>query len=169
MATTHACAALVDVFPGVLRLKRTLTTHSSLQSSATLVAVAELGHARVSELAEHLHLDLSTVSRQVAQLRQRRLLDASPDPADGRSQQLTLTPNGRSELRRARRALVGELAQRLGDWDDADVEHLAHLLNRLSHSLPSSAAVADKATPHSPHTAGPALRSPVAPRIQENA
>ena len=167
MATTHACATLVDVFPGVLRLKRTLTNHSSLQGSATLVAVAELGHPRVSELAEHLHLDLSTVSRQVAQLRQRRLLNACPDPADGRSQQLALTPEGKSELRRTRRALVGELAQRLGDWDDADVEHLAHLLDRLSHSLPSSAATADEATALTPHTAGPALRSPADPRIQE--
>ena len=176
MATPHACAALVDVFPDVLRLKRTLVTASSVQGSAALAAVAELEHPRVSELAEHLHLDLSTVSRQVAQLRHRGLLGACPDPADGRSQQLTLTDEGRVELRRTRRALVGELAQRLSDWDDADVKALAGLLARLSRT---SAPSTPSAAAHSVHdstnssgtstTTGSALRGVPSDQIQENA
>ena len=173
MATPHACAALVDVFPDVLRLKRTLVTASSVQGSAALAAVAELEHPRVSELAEHLHLDLSTVSRQVAQLRHRGLLGACPDPADGRSQQLTLTDEGRVELRRTRRALVGELAECLSDSDDADVKALVGLLVRISRTSARSAAA------HSVHdstnssgtstTTGSALRGVPSDQIQENA
>ena len=186
MATAYACATLVDVFPDVVRLKRTLTSASSVQSSTALVAVAALGHPRVSELAEHLHLDLSTVSRQVTQLRQRGLVRTCPDPADGRSQQLTLTDDGRDELRRTRRALVAELLQRLSSWDDADVEALAHLLQRLSRgdgaaspatppvvnpphaaSVPSTSDTGTPAETARPTNSAP--HRPATPQIQENA
>ncbi|WP_432562367.1 MarR family winged helix-turn-helix transcriptional regulator [Kineococcus sp. SYSU DK003] len=137
MATPHACATLVDAFPAVLRFKRALVATTAVYGTAPLAAVAELGHPRVSELAEHLRLDVSTVSRQVAHLRQRGLLEATPDPVDGRSQQLSLTAAGLDELRRSRRALVEDITGRLADWDDADVETLAELLGRLGADPPT--------------------------------
>jgi len=147
MATPQACAALVDVFPDVLRLKRAITTTASATpATAVLVAVQDLQRPRVSELAEHLHLDLSTVSRQVTHLRQRHLLDACADPTDGRSQRLSVTEEGLAELRRSRRAMVAELAQHLADWDDTDVDALTTLLSRLSRSAVVAAPIEEPIT-----------------------
>jgi len=179
MASQHACAALVDVFPDVLRLKRAIaTTATATPSTALLAAACELQHPRVSELAEHLHLDLSTVSRQVTHLRQRHLLQACPDPADGRSQRLSVTEEGVAELSRWRRALVAELVQRMEDWDDVDVDALTALLSRLSRG---GEAVTDRPDPPLTSTVVPALpptgvRATAAPapqtstpQMQENA
>jgi DNA-binding MarR family transcriptional regulator len=134
MATTTACAALVDVFPTVLRLKRSLAATAQVAGTAPLRAMWFLRHPRVSELAEHLHLDVSTVSRQVTHLRTQGLITTNPDPADGRSQQLSLTPDGIAELVRSRESLVAQFTERLASWDDADVETLAALLDRLGRT-----------------------------------
>jgi len=159
MATPHACAALVDVVPDVMRAKRALAGASTSPLTATLSTVHTLGSPRVSELAEHLHLDVSTVSRQVTHLRQRGLLAACADPVDGRSQHLSLTAAGLDELRRSRRLMVDELVRRLTDWDDTDVGLLTTLLARLSRS-----GTAPTDTSHDTHLA------PVpAPAPQENA
>jgi DNA-binding MarR family transcriptional regulator len=179
MATPHACAALVDVFPDVLRLKRAVATiASTTPSTALLAAVRELQHPRVSELAEHLHLDMSTVSRQVTHLRQRHLLRASPDPADGRSQRLSVTEEGMAELRRWRGAMVAELVQRLQDWHDVDVDTLTSMLSRLSRggeavTHPLDPPLTSTGTPASPATGVRAAAAPTpqtsTPQMQENA
>jgi len=134
MATATACAALVDVFPTVLRLKRSLAATAQVTGSAPLRAIAFLRNPRVSELAEHLHLDVSTVSRQIAHLRTQGLITTNPDPDDRRSQQLSLTADGIAELERSRASLVEQFTERLASWDDADVQTLAVLLNRLGHT-----------------------------------
>ncbi|GIG27777.1 MarR family winged helix-turn-helix transcriptional regulator [Cellulomonas marina] len=164
MATASACAALVDVMPDVLRLRRTLAAAPQVPGTAVLAAVLQLGHPRVSELADHLHLDLSTVSRKVAHLRDLHLVEAAPHPLDGRAQQLTVTPAGLDELRRVRRSLVDDLVRRLAGWDDADVATLTTLLGRL----------ADDAAPPPARAACPAAPPPPAgttrsPHLQETA
>ena len=65
-----------------------------------LVATAKLGTARPSELCEHLHLDVSTLSRNVERMRARGWLEVVPDD-DGRSQPFRLTPRGRKLLEKA--------------------------------------------------------------------
>lgn len=132
MASPHACTALVDVFPDVLRLKRVIASAASVDGTAALAALADLGTPRPSNLATRLGLDLSTVSRQVTHLRQRGLVATCQDPTDGRSQRLSLTEAGTRELSRGRAALADELAARLSDWSDADVEELAQLLHRMT-------------------------------------
>jgi DNA-binding MarR family transcriptional regulator len=59
-----------------------------------------LGTARPSELCEHLHLDVSTLSRNVERMRTRGWLEVVPDD-DGRSQPFRLTPRGRKLLEKA--------------------------------------------------------------------
>ncbi|WP_432515119.1 MarR family winged helix-turn-helix transcriptional regulator [Kineococcus sp. SYSU DK001] len=139
MATPHACAALVDVFPDLLRARRTLVGTLNTPGLAALAVVQQRGPLRISELAEHLSLDLSTVSRQVAHLRAKGLLVATPDPDDGRSQRLTVTDDGIEELRRFRRTLVGRLVQHLDAWPDDEVDDLTRLLGRLAGTSDISA------------------------------
>jgi DNA-binding MarR family transcriptional regulator len=162
MATAHACAALVGVLPGLLRVKRSVVGTSGSQGFAVLDAVRHFRRPRVSEVADHLALDLSTVSRQVAHLRHRGLLAACPDPDDGRSQRLTVTTAGINELRRYRHDLVDRLVERLADWDDADVDTLTTLLSRLDHSP-------DGSTPSRTTTPLELPRQEPAPDLQRNA
>ncbi|WP_369069732.1 MarR family winged helix-turn-helix transcriptional regulator [Kineococcus terrestris] len=132
MATPHACSALVDVLPGVLRTRRALAGPPGAAAAlSALAAVHELGGPRVSELADHLGLDLSTVSRKVAHLRRLGLLEAVPDPDDGRSHRLSTSAAGLAELREQRRRLVGRLVDHLDDWDDDDLDRLTGLLGRF--------------------------------------
>jgi DNA-binding MarR family transcriptional regulator len=65
-----------------------------------LVAAAKMGTARPIEVCEHLHLDVSTLSRNVERMKARGWLEVAPDE-DGRSQPFRLTPKGRKLLEKA--------------------------------------------------------------------
>lgn len=65
-----------------------------------LVAVAKLGTARPTDVCGHLHLDVSTLSRNVERMRARGWLEVVPDE-DGRSQPFRLTPQGRKLVEKA--------------------------------------------------------------------
>lgn len=65
-----------------------------------LVAAAKMGTARPVEVCEHLHLDVSTLSRNVERMKVRGWLEVVPDE-DGRSQPFRLTPEGRELLEKA--------------------------------------------------------------------
>jgi DNA-binding MarR family transcriptional regulator len=145
MATPHACAALVDVFPDLLRARRTLVGTLNTPAIATLAVVHQRGSMRISEVAEHLSLDLSTVSRQVTHLRQKGFLDSAPDPDDGRSQRLTVSAEGVEELRHHRRAIVGKLVERLDAWPDHEVGDLTRLLGKLVTTATAECAVTTSA------------------------
>jgi DNA-binding MarR family transcriptional regulator len=65
-----------------------------------LVAAAKMGTARPIEVCEHLHLDVSTLSRNVERMKARGWLEVVPDD-DGRSQPFRLTSRGRQLLEKA--------------------------------------------------------------------
>lgn len=65
-----------------------------------LVAAAKMGTARPIEVCEHLHLDVSTLSRNVERMKARGWLEVVPDE-DGRSQPFRLTAKGRKLLEQA--------------------------------------------------------------------
>ena len=55
----------------------------------------DLGPVSTNALAQALHLDASTVTRQIAPLERGGLIERRPDPADGRSSSIALTAEGR--------------------------------------------------------------------------
>src|SRR4026208_368416 len=65
-----------------------------------LVAAAKMGTARPIEVCEHLHLDVSTLSRNVERMKTRGWLEGVQGE-DGRSQPFRLTPQGRKLLEKA--------------------------------------------------------------------
>ena len=65
-----------------------------------LVAAAKMGTARPIEVWEYLHLDVSTLSRNVERMKARGWLEVVPDE-DGRSQPFRLTRQGRKLLEKA--------------------------------------------------------------------
>lgn len=65
-----------------------------------LVAAAKMGTARPGEVCEHLHLDVSTLSRNVERMKARGWVEVAPTE-DGRSQPFRLTPHGWKLLEKA--------------------------------------------------------------------
>lgn len=104
---------------------------------AAYVLLARLADepCRVGELADHLWLDVSTVSRQVQALEERGLARREPHPTDRRGSIVLIAPEGRAVIddhRRARRELFAEL---LGDVSPAEVQQAASVLDRLAERI----------------------------------
>ena len=97
-----------------------------------LRALGTLGSARLTELAEGVGLEPSTVSRQVKSLQVAGLVTREADPSDGRASALVLTADGRRALRKvqeARRRLIADL---VSDFSVSEQRTLAALLGRLA-------------------------------------
>jgi DNA-binding MarR family transcriptional regulator len=86
---------------------------------------------RAGALAEAVHADPSTVSRQVAQLVDRGLVERQPDPADGRACVLVPTSAGLAVLDTLRQRRDEHLAAVVGRWSQADLDQLVGLLERF--------------------------------------
>ena len=96
-----------------------------------LVAAAKMGTARPIDVCEHLHLDVSTLSRNVERMKTRGWLEVVPDE-DGRSQPFRLTPQGRKLLEKAVPAW-GEAQQQVKKiLGDEFVEQLNQAMKRVS-------------------------------------
>lgn len=104
----------------------------------------DLGPVSTNVLAQALHLDASTVTRQIAPLERGGLIERRPDPADGRSSSIALTAEGRrcmSDVKQERLRCIEAL---VSDWDGADQTGLAAALTRLNSSLVESVAESGK-------------------------
>lgn len=86
---------------------------------------------RSGTLAEAMFSDASTISRQVAGLVKRGLIERRADPDDGRASVLTVTDAGRELAEQLRKRRVEMLEHIVADWDRADREQLATLLRRF--------------------------------------
>ncbi|WP_404386681.1 MarR family winged helix-turn-helix transcriptional regulator [Knoellia locipacati] len=90
---------------------------------------------RVSEIAESVYLDISTVSRQVSALVAQGFVSRVSDPSDGRAHMLTLTDEGRTLLTQIRDRRNGWLADVTSDWGDEDLATFDSLLRRFSDDV----------------------------------
>jgi len=88
-----------------------------------LVAAAKMGTARPLEVCEYLHLDVSTLSRNVERMKARGWLQVVPDE-DGRSQPFQLTQQGWKLLEKAVPA-----------WSEAQQQVKAALGDGFVHQL----------------------------------
>lgn len=101
-----------------------------------LAALAEeTGAVRSRDLARSEGLDPSTMSRRLASLTERGLVEREPDPQDGRAWLLSLSPAGRDALARERARRVAMVTDALGDWSEGDRAELARLLAQLTDTL----------------------------------
>src|SRR5215204_4288388 len=98
-----------------------------------LVAAAKMGTARPAELCEHLHLDVSTLSRNVERMKSRGWLEVVPDE-DGRSQPFRLTPQGRRLLDKAVPAWSAAQQQVKTLLGDGIVDQLNQAMKRISEA-----------------------------------
>jgi DNA-binding MarR family transcriptional regulator len=102
-----------------------------------LAVLATEGPQRTTALAEAVHSDTSTVSRQVGALVRHGLVERQADPADGRACLLAATPTGATCFDQQRRARTAQIADVLGHWTSEDLRTVASLLERLNTDFES--------------------------------
>ncbi|WP_151526699.1 MarR family winged helix-turn-helix transcriptional regulator [Serinicoccus kebangsaanensis] len=117
---------------------RLLRDREGLLSPSELEVLARLAGrecTRSRDLARVEGLDPSTMSRRLASLAERGLVERHPDPDDRRAQVLGLTEEGRALLAAERARRVTLITDTLSDWPEQDLDQLATLLGRLADSI----------------------------------
>ena len=94
--------------------------------------LAANGSMRVTHIAQHANLDVSTVSRHVAQLHKTGLIERAPDPDDRRAQLVRMTDLGEQKLTADLRARTTLLERGLETWSMEDLDQLDRGLSRFA-------------------------------------
>jgi DNA-binding MarR family transcriptional regulator len=130
--------SVIDLLRTVRRSKaRMLAVASDDIDSATqllLRTVATEGPMRASALAVSVQSDLSTVSRQVAALVARGLLERRADPVDGRACLLVVTDAGQAMIAEHEHARTAFFEQVLSGWPPGELGQFVHLLERFTRA-----------------------------------
>jgi DNA-binding MarR family transcriptional regulator len=131
---------LTSVARAILRLdvpKSALAEGESIDRAGywLLLRVSREAPVRLSDLAEQVELDLSTVSRQMRDLVTCGLIEKVPDPNDGRASLLSLSERGRAVLASVSEARRRALAKAIVGWSDDERNALAAGLLRLEAGL----------------------------------
>jgi DNA-binding MarR family transcriptional regulator len=94
-----------------------------------------LGPSCINALAQELHLDASTVTRQVSVLESSGFVTRRVDPDDGRSWLIELTPQGRKAMRTVERGRREAIDTMLARWTSGEVHDLARMIAKLNLAL----------------------------------
>jgi DNA-binding MarR family transcriptional regulator len=116
---------------------------------AILFCLIHDGPQRTSRLAESLHSEISTISRQSSSLVQHGLVERQADPEDGRACLLAPTAEGLRVFEENRKQRNQWLAEVLADWNEEDRQTLNILFGRLNSGIEAN----------SPHFADPSPAS----------
>jgi DNA-binding MarR family transcriptional regulator len=118
---------------GVTRNRATAAPLTVVQYTL-LTFIASTAECRAIDIAKSLRLNRSTVSRQVADLELLGLIEVGAAGAGGgsRGQILHVSDRGRELLDDSRKANQLELARRLADWSDDEIDRLARGLERFN-------------------------------------
>jgi DNA-binding MarR family transcriptional regulator len=102
-----------------------------------LVHLVKGGPQRAATLADAVHSDPSTISRQVGHLVRLGFVERMADPEDGRATLLVATDEGRRVFGENRRMRIERFAEMLSDWPVADRRKFAELLGRFATAFES--------------------------------
>ncbi|MFI1866970.1 MarR family winged helix-turn-helix transcriptional regulator [Streptomyces jumonjinensis] len=144
MAAQSQYAELARQLSAIGGLKRALARQLPVEcpsgSAAVLALLQRHGEMRMSRLAELLAVDMSVTSRHVTHVVAQGWVERAPDPDDGRSRILRLTPEGAGMLGELHRRTTDLFAGRLHDWTDDEIGQLIAMLARLRDSFGSPRA-----------------------------
>ncbi|HEY5979619.1 MAG TPA: MarR family transcriptional regulator [Microlunatus sp.] len=125
-----AADAMLSALMTVGRLMRQRQADDQLDPGIfwLLKTIAHKGPLRISDLASAVHLDVSTVSRHVAQVERTGLVARTADPADGRAQLVGITDDGQQLLDQAFARRRELLESTLSGWGTDDIAEFERLL-----------------------------------------
>jgi DNA-binding MarR family transcriptional regulator len=104
---------------------------------AALAALEKHTAMTPSELAEHEKVQPPSITRVIASLEERGLIQRRPHPTDRRQVELTVTDQGRDVVKKVRQLREAWLAQRLRDLTPAEravLREALPILEKLSQS-----------------------------------
>jgi len=107
------------------RLRQEAGTGLSPSLTGALATVERCGPLTPSELADAERVRRPTVTRMLGHLADAGLISRTPDPADGRSTLVAITPAGAALLAEGRTRKDAFLSERLDGLSPADRETLA--------------------------------------------
>lgn len=110
-----------DIHPG---LSKTLVP--------TLLTIERYGPVTATELIEHLRSEKTSVSKQVAQLKQFGLVDAVVSAEDRRVTLLSLTDTARQKITEVRARLAKVYRERFAGWTEGEIDALRGSLHRFN-------------------------------------
>ncbi len=116
------------------RLRQEAGTDLSPTLTAALSTIERFGPLTPTELAARERVQRPTVTRVACRLEEQGLVTRAPDPADGRSALITVTPAGQDVLeaiRTRKDAFLSERLEALGPEDRATLERAAALLEGM--------------------------------------
>ena len=93
------------------------------------------GPMRAGALAECVHSDPSTVSRQVAALVKDGFIERQSDPDDGRASLLVPTSKADAVLSEHNEIRLHHFDRMLSEWTERDLRRFAGLLRRFTHDF----------------------------------
>ena len=123
-----------------------------------LVHLVKDGPRRAGALADAVHSDPSTISRQIGHLVKLGYVERTADPEDGRATLLAATAEGRRVFEENRRLRNERFSQILAGWSDADRDALSAMLGSLATDIETFVGGPDPIS---------APRPPRAPRAQQ--
>jgi DNA-binding MarR family transcriptional regulator len=150
-----AVRVLSEQVPRFMRLVHALKMQAAKNDSGDRAALVllfplvRMGPLRQGALAELMHADPSTVSRHVAALVERGLVQRVADESDGRASRLHVTDAGHAALDALRRDRESHFAQVTAGWDAGDLVSLTTLLGRLLDDMAAMSSGADTCAPES--------------------
>ena len=141
---------VLDGVPSVMwfvraQMRENRTADLSVPQFRTLILLQRWPHASISHIAEHLGASLPSASRLVTGLVQRKLIRRKASKSDRRQTPLELTATGRVVLRRAQRATLRSLAQKLQGLTEQERSNLASAMTLVARVFdPAPPATAEK-------------------------
>ncbi|WP_052423580.1 MarR family winged helix-turn-helix transcriptional regulator [Nonomuraea candida] len=90
---------------------------------------------RIGKIAESLQVESPHVTRHVAALERRGLVERVRDPDDGRAWRIALTDEGSTAALACRRAAAQWFEAVLADWPEPERAELARLLEKLADDM----------------------------------
>ena len=136
-------ASLGAELGSLIRVMKDLHAHVIQQAAlqcevagaVVLGRLSQLGPVRLTDLAQNLMLDPSSVSRQVSALERVGLVTKEKDPVDLRAQRLVLTERGEQAVNAVRASFADALARLTPGWTKKDIEDLVDRMARLNNDL----------------------------------
>lgn len=100
-----------------------------------LLLISKNGPMGVKSIAEKLHLDISTVSRQAADLMEDEMLKKKKSETDRRSYLYEINNKGWDTIAHIRQGRKQRFAKMIDEWEDTEIEDFAHLLQKFNNLM----------------------------------
>ena len=112
-------------------LSRVAAEHDLSLTQLRVLAILRDRRVRMSELADYLGLDKSTISGLVDRAEKRGLLRRAPNPVDGRAVDVMLSAEGMELAERGATEIARSLSPMTSTLTPADAHRLTALLERM--------------------------------------